>query len=92
MIRGFVPDNGRLRVADDPLRQLDDVLWLDLVNPTDAEEATLEGRLAIDIPTREETSCTCPNCVGRSAIRSRSSRWCSRRFVPYWYFKRRGWL
>jgi magnesium transporter len=54
MIRGFVPDNGRLRVADDPLRRFDEALWLDLVNPTDAEEATLERRLGIDIPTREE--------------------------------------
>jgi len=54
MIRGFVADNGRLRVAEDPLQSLDRVLWLDLVNPTDAEEATLESRLGIDIPTREE--------------------------------------
>jgi len=54
MIRGFVADNGRLRVAEDPLQSLDRALWLDLVNPTDAEEATLESRLGIDIPTREE--------------------------------------
>jgi magnesium transporter len=54
MIRGFVSDNGRLRVVDDPLQRLDSALWLDLVNPTDAEEAALEARLGIDIPTREE--------------------------------------
>ncbi len=54
MIRGFVPDNGRLRVADDPLQRLDEALWLDLVDPTDAEEKTLERRLGIEIPTREE--------------------------------------
>lgn len=54
MIRGFVPDNGRLVAADDPLRSLDRALWLDLVEPTEAEEAALESRLGIDIPTREE--------------------------------------
>jgi len=54
MIRGFVPDTGRLRAAEDPLRSFDDVLWFDLVDPTDSEEATLERRLGIDIPTREE--------------------------------------
>ncbi len=54
MIRSFVPDNGRLRVADDPLQSLDSALWVDLVEPTDAEEAALESRFGIDIPTREE--------------------------------------
>jgi len=54
MIRGFIPDNGRLRVADDPLQSLDSALWIDLIEPTDAEEAALEQRFRIDIPTREE--------------------------------------
>ncbi len=54
MIRGFVPDNGRLRVVDDALQQLDKVLWIDLVSPTDEEERILETRLGLDIPTREE--------------------------------------
>ena len=54
MIRGFVPDNGRLRVADDPLQSLDSALWIDLIEPTEAEEAALEQRFRIDIPTREE--------------------------------------
>jgi magnesium transporter len=54
MIRGFVLDNGRLRLADDPLSALGNVLWIDLVNPTDEEERVLEGRLGLDIPTREE--------------------------------------
>ena len=54
MIRGFVPDNGRLRVADDPLKSLDSALWIDLCEPTEAEEAALEQHFHIDIPTREE--------------------------------------
>ena len=31
-----------------------DAVWLDLYVPTDAEEATVEAALSIDIPTREE--------------------------------------
>jgi magnesium transporter len=54
MIRGFVPDNGRLRLVDDALEQLDKVLWIDLVSPTNEEEGVLETRLGLDIPTREE--------------------------------------
>jgi magnesium transporter len=54
MIRGYVPDNGRLRVVDDPLDRLDEVLWMDLVSPTAEEERILESRLGLDIPTREE--------------------------------------
>ena len=54
MIRGFIPDNGRLRLADDALEQLSSVLWIDLVSPTNEEERILESRLGIDIPTREE--------------------------------------
>jgi magnesium transporter len=54
MIRGFVPDNGRLRLVENVLEQLDDVVWIDLVSPTDEEERILESRLGLDIPTREE--------------------------------------
>jgi len=32
----------------------DDAIWLDLVEPTAEEEATVEAKLGIDIPTREE--------------------------------------
>ena len=45
MIRGFVPDNGRLRLVDDALEQLDNVLWIDLVSPTNEEERVLESAL-----------------------------------------------
>jgi magnesium transporter len=54
MIRGYVPDNGRLRLVDDALEQLDRVLWIDLVSPTAEEERILETRLGLDVPTREE--------------------------------------
>jgi magnesium transporter len=54
MIVGYVRDNGRLRVVDDPLARLADVVWVDLVSPSATEESALEIRLGIDIPTREE--------------------------------------
>ena len=54
MITGFVADNGRLRTVPDTLENLASVVWIDLLNPTQEEETLLEGRLGIDIPTREE--------------------------------------
>jgi magnesium transporter len=54
MIVGYAPDNGRLRPVPDPLESFVDVVWFDLANPTAEEEAALEQRLGIGIPTREE--------------------------------------
>jgi magnesium transporter len=54
MIRGYETYNGRLRPVDDPLHNLSSVVWVDLVNPSSEEEGLLEGRLGVDIPTREE--------------------------------------
>ena len=54
MIGGFALENGRLLPVDDPLANLADVIWIDLVSPTAMEESALEIRLGIDIPTREE--------------------------------------
>lgn len=54
MIRAYRNEAGRLRPQDDALEPFDKLVWLDLVNPTDAEEADVETRLDIDVPTREE--------------------------------------
>jgi len=54
VIRGFAADNGRLRPVADVLRELDAVIWIDLISPTPEEETAFENRLAVDIPTREE--------------------------------------
>lgn len=54
MITGYVADNGRLRARADTLQELANVVWIDLLSPTQDEERQLEGRLGIDIPTREE--------------------------------------
>jgi magnesium transporter len=54
MIAGFAPEGGRLRPVDDPLADLDRLVWIDLLNPSADEETTLEAQLGVDIPTREE--------------------------------------
>jgi magnesium transporter len=54
MITGYVADGGRLRAAPDALASLSDLVWIDLVSPTDEEERALEAGLGIDVPTREE--------------------------------------
>lgn len=53
MIRCFRNDAGRL---SGPHEDMANALWLDLVNPTRAEEAAVEKVLGLDIPTREEMS------------------------------------
>jgi magnesium transporter len=54
MIVGYARENDRLRAVTDAAADLGPVVWLDLVSPTLDEEALLEGRLGIDIPTLEE--------------------------------------
>ena len=54
MIKAFVVNNERLRVADDLLSNKDKVVWADLFKPTNDEEAAIEAWLGVDIPTREE--------------------------------------
>jgi len=54
MIGGYVPEDGRLRAVAEPLAALDDLVWIDLVQPTPDEERALEQGLGVDIPTREE--------------------------------------
>jgi magnesium transporter len=54
MIVGFAPEGGRLRLVGDSLADLERLVWIDLLNPTADEEASLEARLGVDIPTREE--------------------------------------
>ena len=54
MIVGYAPDNGRLRAVPDALGDFASVVWLDLMNPTAEEEAEVERKLGVGIPTREE--------------------------------------
>lgn len=54
MIRAFANDAGRLKLLDEGADGLAHAVWVDLVNPTAAEEVELEQRLQVDIPTKEE--------------------------------------
>jgi magnesium transporter len=54
VIREFTNENGRLKPISGSHRGIEDSVWIDLIQPTDEEEATLESELGIGIPTREE--------------------------------------
>ena len=54
MILGYRNDNGRLTAVADPLGGLDEVVWIDMIEPTAEEETALEARLGVAVPTREE--------------------------------------
>lgn len=54
MIRGFLNEGGRLKAVDGASELSENLVWIDLINPTDAEENDLESRLGIDLPTKEE--------------------------------------
>ncbi|MGY9049579.1 MAG: magnesium transporter CorA family protein, partial [Rhodobacterales bacterium] len=54
MITGYVNDSGRLRQVEGLGEEYDGVVWIDLMNPSHAEEDDLEKRLGVDIPTKDE--------------------------------------
>ncbi len=56
MLFAFVLDNGRLvpLAGDEPERQLEDALWIDLVDPTDDERARVEALYRQELPEAEE--------------------------------------
>ena len=54
MIQGYAVDDGRLRPVDAPFDALDQVVWFDMHDPTEAEESALEAAIGVDVPTRDE--------------------------------------
>ena len=54
MIKAFVVENDRLRLADSIAAEKDRIVWADLFNPTRQEEAEVEQWLGVGVPTREE--------------------------------------
>ncbi|MQX38563.1 magnesium/cobalt transporter CorA [Roseospira navarrensis] len=54
MMRSFATDAGRLKPLGEKAEEVAHAVWIDLVNPSSAEEAELEQKLALDIPTKEE--------------------------------------
>jgi magnesium transporter len=54
MIRGFTSVDGKLQAVQNPMAAFDRLIWIDLLSPTPEEEAHVEHRLGIDVPTLEE--------------------------------------
>ncbi len=54
MIRTFVIENERLRVADDFAACRDRAVWVDLFSPTKEEDAAVEDWIGVSIPSLEE--------------------------------------
>lgn len=54
MIRGYSSRDGKLHGVESSSLQIHDLVWIDLIQPSDEEEAQLERELGIGIPTRDE--------------------------------------
>src|SRR3546814_19645158 len=54
MIRGYVNRGDRLQAVETALDRDDAFVWIDLISPTQDEEAEIEARLGIDLPSRED--------------------------------------
>jgi magnesium transporter len=54
MIRYFLNEAGRLKAVDGMPALRDDLVWIDLVEPTPEEESEVEKLLGLEIPTRED--------------------------------------
>ena len=54
MIRTFVVENDRLVCVEEADPRVGQAVWLDLLNPTKEEEHSVESRLGLLLPTREE--------------------------------------
>jgi magnesium transporter len=54
MIRAYAVAGGRLRPLGTPFDSLDDVVWFDVFNPTEAEEKALEKAIGVGVPTKDE--------------------------------------
>ncbi|MEO1089134.1 MAG: magnesium transporter CorA family protein [Pseudomonadota bacterium] len=53
MLHVYSTVDGLLRRGTTVARDLDHALWLDLVSPTEAERATVENLLEVELPTRD---------------------------------------
>src|SRR3546814_14442236 len=56
MIRGYVNQGERLQPVENAPERLDSFVWIDLVSPSPEEEADVEARLGVNVPTRDEMS------------------------------------
>src|SRR3546814_19673472 len=58
MIRGYVNRGDRLQAVETALDRDDAFVWIDLISPTQDEEADIEARPRIDLPSREDMEAT----------------------------------
>src|SRR3546814_2217249 len=54
MSRGYGNRGDRLQAVETALDRDDAFVWIDLISPTQDEEAEIEARLGIDLPSRED--------------------------------------
>jgi magnesium transporter len=54
MINAYATERGRLQPVPDLEHDLRGIVWIDLLNPTEEEDALLERAVGVGIPTREE--------------------------------------
>jgi magnesium transporter len=54
MINAYAIERGRLLPVDDVEKDVERIVWVDLLNPTPDEESLLERVIGVDVPTREE--------------------------------------
>jgi magnesium transporter len=54
MIIGYRADNDRLLPLRMPLENPSDAIWIDLVDPTQEEDALVEAATGMEVPTRDE--------------------------------------
>ncbi len=54
MLNVYREGDGLLRLLDADSSRLEDGVWIDMVQPTQAEEAAVEALLGMDVPTPEE--------------------------------------
>lgn len=54
MIFGYRVEDGRIRAVEAPEGALQDLVWIDLFNPTRDEEKAIEAALGLEVPTPDE--------------------------------------
>ena len=54
MIRYFCAESGHLVPCIDPVASFEQVVWIDLINPTVEDEALVERLVGVNVPTRDD--------------------------------------
>lgn len=54
MIRYYCNEGGHLAPSANPETEFEKVVWIDMLNPSPADEALVEGLMGFNVPTRED--------------------------------------